>query len=57
MAKHNPEQDRKNEQKEELKRIKKLAGSALVALPALQDQTSELLRTIGVFTNGSDNKR
>ena len=43
--------------KEELKRIKALTSSVLVANPALQDNTSELISKIGVLTNAGDNKR
>ena len=42
---------------EELKRIKALTSSVLVANPTLPDTTSELISKIGVLTNASDNKR
>jgi len=45
-------------EKEKIKRIKKLTNSALVGLPSIPDQTSELLRSIANFSqDGGDKKR
>lgn len=43
--------------KDELKKIKALTTSVLVADPSMQDNTSEMISKIGVLVNGGSNKR
>lgn len=43
--------------KEELKRIKALTSSVLVANPTLPDNTSEIISKIGVLANGTSNNK
>ena len=50
-----PEQEKKQKAKDIIKRTKRMTGSALSSLPSLQDNTSELIKQIGVLSGSSNN--